>query len=294
MTNGSTHRYTALINPIAGGGAAARRWDDVRGHLPVDSDVTLVETRDRPHAVEAARNAAATGGVVVAVGGDGLVRDVATGVVSADGTMAVVPAGRGNDLVNSLSLPHSAADIGAMLAAGRTRHLDVLDVGGVIVPGNVYVGLDSLSTVIINRNRWLPARLLYRISPYLALARWRPVEYEVVTDAAEPLVMRGHIAVIANSGWYGHGLHIVPSACADDGRLDVLVVGAVPKYRLGAFMRDAQAGTHANWPEVSVVTGTSVTLTADRAVPVCADGDELGELPVTVRLRRGALHLITP
>lgn len=291
---GAAHLYTALVNPIAGGGVAERRWAEVRAGLPADTDVSLIETRDRPHAVDAARAAAADGRVVVAVGGDGLVRDVATGVVAADGTMAIVPAGRGNDLAIALGIPESAADLTAMLSAGVMRDLDVLEANGVIVPGNIYVGLDSLSTVIINRNRWLPARLLYRISPYIALARWRPVEYTVVTDAADPLVMRGHIAVIANSGWYGHGLNIVPSAEIQDARLDVLVVGAVPKYRLGAFMRDAQAGTHAQWPEVSVVTGTSVTLSADRAVPVCADGDELGDLPVTVRLLPGALHLIAP
>ena len=286
--------FTALVNPIAGGGAAMRRWSEVADHLGPDADVEIVLTRDREHAVTSAHKAADAGRVVVAVGGDGLVRDVATGVVAGDGVMAIVPSGRGNDFVQSLGLPGDPSGIASVLTRGVERRLDVLEANGVCVPGNVYAGLDSLSTVIINRNRWLPARVLYRLAPYLALARWRPAAFTLVTDRNDPITLRAHIVVIGNSGRYGHGLQIVPSAVPDDGRIDVLVVGALPKYRLGSFLRDAQAGTHANWSDVTVLTGSTITLSADAAVPVCADGDELGQLPVTVELRAGALRLLTP
>jgi len=289
--------FTALVNPVAGGGAAATLWIEVADALGHGVDVDVVDTRDAAHAVEAARAAAEAGRVVVAVGGDGLVRDAATGVVPAGGVLAIVPAGRGNDFAHRIGLPDDPAALAAVLRDGAERRFDVIDAGGVMVPGNVYAGLDSLSSVIINRNRRLPPKLIYRLAPYLALARWRVPEFRITVDGGETLVRRGHIVVIANSGRYGHGLQIVPSAEPDDGRLDVLVLSAVSRLRLGAFMRDAQVGKHAGWDAATVLTGRSVTVAADRAVPVCADGDELAELgdgPVGAELRPAALRLLVP
>jgi diacylglycerol kinase (ATP) len=289
-----TRAFTALVNPVAGDGVAASRWDAVAAHLPDGVDVEVVRTLHAGHAVEAARHAAVAGRVVVSVGGDGLARDIATGVVAGAGVMAIVPAGRGNDFAQRVGLPDSPEALAAVLLDGVEHPYDVIDAGGVMVPGNVYAGIDSVSSVIINRSRWLPARFIYRLSPYLALARWRIPEFRITVDGVET-VTRGHIVVIGNSGRYGHGLSIVPSAEPDDGRLDVLVVRDVSRLRLSAFMRDAQAGTHADWDEAEVLTGASVTLAANRRVPVCADGDELAELggePVSVQVRPGALRLL--
>ena len=60
------------------------------------------------------------------------------------------------------------------------------------------------------------------------------------------------MVVIANSGRYGHGLHIVPSAVLDDGQLDAMVIGAVPKYKVAAFMSETKTGEHAERPEVQL------------------------------------------
>jgi diacylglycerol kinase (ATP) len=286
--------FTALVNPVSGGGTAALKWAPLAALLQdAGAAVTVVLTRSREHAVEAARQAASSGDVVVAVGGDGLVRDVATGVVAAGGTMAIVPAGRGNDLAAALDLPSGHADLAELLLAGTPRAIDVLEANGVIVPGNVYAGLDAVATKIINDNRRIPAKLLYRVAPVLALARWKPARFTIATDRGSR-TGDGHMVVIANSGRYGHGLHIVPSAVLDDAQLDVMLVGAVAKYKVAAFMNETKKGTHALRPEVQTESATQVTLSADRPVPVCADGDEIGMLPVTVTLHAAALMLLAP
>jgi diacylglycerol kinase family enzyme len=286
--------FTALVNPISGGGHAALKWEPLAERIQrAGADVKVVLTRSQEHAVAAATEAATAGDVVVAVGGDGLVRDVATGVVAALGTMAIVPAGRGNDLARGLDLPSGIAELADLLLNGPVRPIDVLEANGVIVPGNVYAGMDAVATKIINDNRRIPAKLLYRLAPVIALVRWRPAAFTVLAGG-QSTTTTGHQVVIANSGRYGHGLHIVPTAVLDDGLLDVMVVGAVPKYKIAAFMGEAKTGAHAARPEVHLSTATEVTLSADRPVPVCADGDEIGQLPVTVKVRAAALNLIRP
>lgn len=287
-------RFTALINPISGGGHAGELWEPVSRLLRDAGAILTVEhTQSREHAVRVAQRAAALGDVVIAVGGDGLVRDAAGGVVAGKGTLGIVPAGRGNDLARTLGLPEGAAGLADLLLTGPVRRIDVLDVDGVVAPGNVYIGIDSLATRIINGSRWMPALLLYRLAPVRAILTWRPATYTIKADGGTRR-LRAHTVVIANSGAYGHGLRIVPPALLDDGLLDVMTVGAGPRRMIVSFLKQAEHGTHVRRPEVELSTAREVVVDADRPIPVCADGDEIGTLPATVRVRPHALSVIAP
>jgi diacylglycerol kinase family enzyme len=290
----SARAFTALVNPIAGGGRAATLWAPVAVQLAdADADVRVELTRDQAHACSLAATAAAAGRIVVAVGGDGLVRDVAAGAVSGEGTMAILPAGRGNDLARVLQLPTEPSAVTQLLLHAEPVAVDVIDVGGTIVVGNVYCGIDSVANALINDNRWMPARALYRLAPVRAILTWRAARFALTMDGESSSVV-GHSIVVGNSGAYGHGMRIVPSARMDDGHLDVLVVGDGPRRNIVAFMREAQRGTHVHRPEVSVRPAHSVTIDADRPLPVCGDGEQIGSLPVTMRIRPGALRLLMP
>ncbi|MEO6885653.1 MAG: YegS/Rv2252/BmrU family lipid kinase [Jatrophihabitantaceae bacterium] len=292
-------RFTALVNPISGGGRAAQKWAPLAARISASgADVRVELTRSREHAIEAATAAAAAGDVVVAVGGDGLVRDIAGGVVAAaatnpTATMAIVPAGRGNDLARALRLPTDLDALLQMMLNGPARPIDVIDVAGVIVPGNVYAGIDSVANALINSNRWIPGLLLYRLAPIRAIATWHAPTYTITADG-QTRTVRAHTVIIANSGGYGHGLQIVPGAIVDDGLLDVMVVGHGPRRAVASFMRQAKTGRHIQRPEVTLMTAREVTISADRPLPFCGDGDELGQLPKTVTIRPGALNLIAP
>jgi YegS/Rv2252/BmrU family lipid kinase len=286
--------FTALVNPISGGGKAAQKWAPLAAKLnAAGADVRVELTRSREHAVACARTAAAEGRIVVAVGGDGLVRDVAEGTVAAKGTMAIVPAGRGNDLARMLGLPTDVAGLSDLLLHAEPKPLDVIDLNGTIVAGNVYCGIDSVSNAMINNNRRLPAKLVYRLAPVRAVLTWTAPQFTLTLDG-DQTTLRAHMVVIGNSGGYGHGLNIVPSARIDDGLLDVLIVRDGPRRAVASFMREAQRGTHVHRPEVSVQQAREVTIDADRPVPVCGDGEELAALPATMRVRPSALRLIRP
>lgn len=289
-----TRRYTALINPISGGGRAAARWAPVADRLRAAGSVARAElTESHQHAVDLARAAAAAGETVVAVGGDGLVRDVAIGVYGTGAAMGIVPAGRGNDLARHLGLPTDPAGLADVLLTGPERIIDVIEIGDTVVVGNVYAGMDSVSTAIINRLRRLPGRLAYRLGPVLAAITWRAPSFTLTVDG-ETITQRAHIVVLANSGDYGHGLRIVPPASVDNGVLKVLTVDAGPILRLSRFMSEAKTGAHIAHDDVTIRDGREVTLAADRPVPVNGDGDYLGELPATVRIRPAALPVLVP
>ncbi len=279
-------RFTGLVNPIAGSGAAPRIWAGIARDL---ADVQTVRTKSGAHARAVARAAAADGRVVVAVGGDGLVRDVAGGVVEAGGVMGLVPAGRGNDLAAALGITASAT----LLTDGPIRPIDVIRVGDAVVPGNVYCGIDAVASGLINRTRWLPSVLAYRVLPVWAVLRWRAPLFTLDLDGQQRQV-RAHTVVIGNSGRYGHGLHIVPDAVPDDAALDVLVVGESPRWEIIRFLLQARTGRHLSRPEVSVTCAREIRIAADRPIPVYGDGEHIASLPADAHLESKALSLIRP
>jgi YegS/Rv2252/BmrU family lipid kinase len=286
--------FTALVNPISGGGEAAQKWAPLASAITLaGADVRVELTRSREHAVDLATQAASDGRVVVAVGGDGLVRDVAEGAVHAgpESIMGIVPAGRGNDLARVLGLPAAPDALAGVLLQAEPRPMDVVDLDGIIVPGNVYCGIDSTANALLNANRWIPGALLYRIAPVQAVLRWHAAEFTLTLDGVTRTV-RAHSVVVGNSGGYGRGLRIVPSADPFDGHLDVLIVKDGPRRAIVSFMNAAKRGTHVNRPEVEVVTAREVRIEADRPLPVAGDGEDLGQTPASVRIRPAALQML--
>ncbi len=286
--------FTVLANPISGNGTARQRAAALAAELrDAGAPVTVTLTESAEHATRSARAAVDQGRVVVSAGGDGLARDIADAVAPAGAVMGILAAGRGNDLARRLGVPADPAALAALLLTGQARPIDVLECQGVIIPGNLYAGIDSVANAMINANRWAPAALLYRLAPVIAMLRWRAAEYRLVIDGKAHLA-RGHTVVVGNSGGYGHGLDIVPSAIADDGAFDVMIAADLPRWKIATLIKEAETGAHVRRPEVTVQRAREIVIEASRPLPVCADGDYLADLPVTVRLLPAALNLIRP
>jgi diacylglycerol kinase family enzyme len=138
----------------------------------------------------------------------------------------------------------------------------------------------------------MPGALLYRLAPLQAIIAWRPARFELTLDGVEREVT-GHSVVVGNSGAYGRGLRIVPSADPFDGRLDVLLVKDGPKRNIIAFMKEARNGTHVRRGNVEVISAHEVVIAADRELPVCGDGENLTVTTACARIVPAALHMLT-
>jgi diacylglycerol kinase (ATP) len=286
--------FTAILNPISGGGHAPQRWAPVRQQLEREgAAVETVVTRNVRHAKDAAAEAVSQGRTVVAVGGDGLLREIAPEVMEGGGHLGLIPAGRGNGLAAKLSIPDTADMQAQTLLGAPPRAIDVLEVNGRIVLGNAYAGLDSVANIMLNNSR-IPSAVAYQVAPVLAIIRWKPAVFEIDLDGTR-LTCEAHFVVAANTGRYGHGLRIAPDARMDDGLFDLVIVGAgIHKTRVASFMKLAQSGSHVHDPDVQIHRGRDVRFNANRPLPLCFDGDQFGDLPATVTVRPAALWVIAP
>ncbi|WP_144124903.1 diacylglycerol/lipid kinase family protein [Catellatospora sichuanensis] len=286
--------FTAVVGPAARRGLA--RLMPVAQLLRAGGARVRVEyTGGVGQAREVARRCAADGETVLAAGGDGTLRCLGAALAGTDGVLGVVPAGRGNDLARQLGLPSRPEEVASLLLHGEPRRADVLDAGGEIVLGSVYAGVDAAANERANQARFTPAGLVYPLAAARALVGWRPTVYRLTVDGERLTPVRAYSVVVANSGYYGGGLHVAPDAAVDDGLLDVIVLGDASKMLFPLILREMRTGAHVRRPEVTVLRGTTVTVATDRRVPAYADGDPLtvlGEL--RIRALPAALSILAP
>ncbi|MEJ7783866.1 MAG: diacylglycerol kinase family protein [Solirubrobacteraceae bacterium] len=284
-----------LVNPSAGGGKAARVLPQVEAELArLGIASRTATTRSLEHAVELAREGAASGEAVVTLSGDGLIGAVVGALREVPGALlGVLPGGRGNDLARVLGIPPEPVPACAVLVDGEVRDLDIGEVDGHSFIGIASLGFDSVANELANAApSWLGAQA-YTYGALRALLGWKPATFTV--EAGDGIrTVRGWSVAAANSKAYGGGMFVAPDAELDDGLLDLVLSSESSKLKFLRVLPKVFKGEHIHESNVSVFRAESVRITADRPFTVYADGDPIGELPVTIRAVPRALKVLCP
>ena len=284
-----------IVNPSAGGGRAESLVPEVESALRAAG----IESRtERTHSIEHARELAqiARDGSMLAItlGGDGLVGCVAGVLAGSDAVLGVLPGGRGNDFARGLGIPKEIGPACDVVLEGSERLIDVGDAGGRPFIGIASCGFDSEANRIANKTKLLTGDLVYAYGALRALASWKPARFEIELDGREVLSFSGYSVAAANSKAYGGGMFVAPDAELDDGLLDVVMTGRATRRRFVMDLPKVFEGRHVDSPAVKIVRAGSVRVSADRPFTMYADGDPIGDLPLTVRARHRALRVMAP
>jgi YegS/Rv2252/BmrU family lipid kinase len=230
----------------------------------------------------------------VTLSGDGLVGCVAGALSGRPGAvMGVLPGGRGNDFARVAGIPRDPVAACAVLAHGVPRPVDLGDVDGRPFVGIASLGFDSDANRIANA---APARLgalVYAYGALRALIGWRHAAFTVTVDGARR-ELEGWSVAVANTRAYGGGMLLAPDAAYDDGLLDVVLSSRTSRLAFLRTLPKVFRGTHVQDPRIEVLRGREVRVQADRPFVVYADGDPIGELPVTITCRPGAIRVLLP
>jgi YegS/Rv2252/BmrU family lipid kinase len=290
-----TRRHLLLVNPSAGGGRVHELLPQVEAALgEAGVEYRIVSTRGVEHARREAGSAAEADEVPVVMSGDGLVGQVGGELAGTGVPMGIIPGGRGNDLARVLGIPTDPPGAAAVLAAGSTREIDVGEVNGRRFLGIASCGFDSDANRIANEARFVRGNLVYLYAALRALYAWKPATFTLLVDGERKQVT-GYTVAVANNKAYGGGMYAAPNAELDDGLLDVVVCERTSRFTfVFRVLPRVFKGTHVELPYVHELRAREVMVSADRPFAMYADGDPVGDLPVTVRVRPGALTVLVP
>lgn len=180
-------------------------------------------TEHTRHAFTLAGEAIAAGcELVVAVGGDGTMNEVATALVATPAILGLIPAGSGDGLGRHLGLHGSLRHALHVLDHGR---IQLIDTG--VADGHAFFCAAGLGfeAEIAQRFNQLRRRgfLRYLLTSAQALRTWRSPEYRI-SCAGYQTTRRVFTLVVANASQYGNNARIAPRAQVNDGELDLCVV----------------------------------------------------------------------
>lgn len=289
-----SRRFALIVNPLAAGGRSQRCLPEATRELTLaGAEHRVVMPGSLAEACREAAAAGANGETVVALGGDGLVGPIAGALRGADTALAIVPAGRGNDLARVLGIPSDPRAAARLAVEAAERRIDVAAVNGCPYVGIASLGFDSDANRLANESRLVRGNLVYVYAALRALAGWRHATFRVTVDGMRHEVT-GYSVAVANSKAYGGGMWLVPHAQLDDGRLDVLMLEQHSKLKALVHIPRVFKGTHGDDPLTHFLSGERIEIEADRDFVVYADGDPIGELPATVTVEHGVLRLVAP
>ena len=288
--------WALVINPVSGQGKGAQIGTHVAGYLNSRGiKYEIIIGRNGIDQVDLLqrfleRNPEFSG--VIAVGGDGLLHLVLQKITPAQVPLAVIPAGTGNDFVRTLGW--SLDDVDAILEAVLSKKPASVDLG--VVDGEWFAailstGFDSIVNEKANTMSWPKGPNKYNVAIAIELPRFAPRHYEIVLDD-RTISTQAMLIAVANGRSYGGGMLVCPHAEITDGYFDVMVLHPVSKLEFIKVFPRVFKGTHITHPAVEIVRSKSVKITADAVA--YADGERIGQLPVSAQCMPGALMTWLP
>jgi diacylglycerol kinase (ATP) len=241
--------------------------------------------------------------LVVAVGGDGTVKDVIDGIVGSGVPLALLQGGTGNALAHRLKIPVEIEAAVALMVGEST--LQDLDLGRVVCEAQPetsqrFVLRSSIGlqhTIMETASRELKDRfgnLAYIMASLQSLTsgEMTPVTYQLAIDG-EAIEAQGVTCMIANSAAVGgsNSFEFAPNVDPSDGLLDVFVFGTDLPSVIAAIT-SALNGDEAAFPQRW--KGREITVNTDSKQDILLDGEKFGTPPFTASVEAGALKVLVP
>ena len=284
-------RALLIVNPAAG----KRHAEDgdlaecVKLLTASGFDLDVRETgTDGPTSADLAKTGMAEGfRVVIVAGGDGTVAPAAIALLQTEVTLGILPFGSYMNIANGLGIPLKPIDAARVIAERKVKRSDVGEAAGKVFFETCGIGIDADmfgAARLAERGQWRPA--LRRIV-WWATANTHSVEITVDGKTERHRVLQ---VLIVNSPYYGWALPIVPNADMTDGELDVAIFPRKGRLQLLGWMAKIwRTGRPGRPPRV--LRGKVIEIASEEGVPVHADGQIAGRLPVIARCCEGALRV---
>jgi len=308
-------RTVFVVNPAGAGGRLGKIWpkaaDIIRSEF---GDFEVAETAGPLDAVRLAREAIAGGAqMVVAVGGDGTINEVANGFFPEDGAASIdpevvfglLPFGTGGDFRKTFSLDRDVATNARRLRGPESRPLDVGRVLSVGPDGaelkrwfvNIAsFGMSGEVVAMVNESsKALGGKVTFLWCTVRGLVGYKNPTVRLIHDGGEPEEATINTVAVCNGRFFGGGMHIGPMAKPDDGRLERVTIGDASLFDLVRYNSKLYAGKLTGVPLV-----THETVERLRAEPVGAgivkvevEGESAGQLPADFEIHPGAIRIHT-
>jgi diacylglycerol kinase (ATP) len=246
------------------------------------------------HASEIAEEAANKNfDVIVAVGGDGTINEIASKVMQQNKILGVLPFGSGNGLARFLKIPMNTVRAIKIINNCKVSVIDTATFNEKSFFNMAGMGFDAhISSVFAgNKGRGLSGYMKLGLKEVLS---YKPQTYRIVIDGREYL-RKAFVISVANSSQYGNNAHIAPTASVTDGLLDVCIIKEFPMYKLPVLAYEMLSAKTDRSQLVEIIKGKNIHISRVKEDAIHIDGEPffMGT-EIVVNVKPLSLNIITP
>ena len=267
------------------------------------------ETHHSGHAKDLTKRAFDEGAErVIAVGGDGLLNEVANGFMQCNdkikfsSAVGVFPKGTGNDFSKTIGVNADLLKLKDLLAKSPTpldlchmhylneqrqsTHRHYINIADIGIGGYVSQRVNKSSKI-------LGANLSYAKS---IITTFLTYKHRKVKITADNFSWEGKILllVMANGKFFGSGMCIAPQAVPDDGLLQLVLLGNVSLFDYFKYLGAVRRGEIIDHPEVTYLQSKKCKIETIEECTIDMDGEFVGYGPVEVEVRHKVLPFLMP
>ncbi len=288
-------RCMMIVNPASGTVSKHRIIPHVCRRLDkLGVDYTVTPTRYPGHAKEIAESAAADGyDVVIAVGGDGTVNEVASGLIGSNTALAIIPTGSGNGLARHLGIPVDVDSSIRVIAKNNIIEADYGTANSRPFFCTFGVGFDAAVSERCARQK-RRGMLMYLKNTFNEYINFSPEEY-IIEANGQVITDRAFLVVVCNASQYGNNAFVAPEASVTDGELDITIVHAGNVISQAFVGVDMLTGLIGKNTLVETIRTRSAVIRRKNSGAAHLDGDAV-EMPTDIEIKchKGRLKVFAP
>ncbi|MBO4307922.1 MAG: diacylglycerol kinase family lipid kinase [Bacteroidales bacterium] len=285
-----------IVNPISGIGKQKKIEEILQKYI----DHTLINytvkyTEYIHHGKDIAKEAVEQGyyDAIVAVGGDGSVNDVVSGMIGSHVALGIIPCGSGNGLARNLKIPLTPIHAIEVLNHLKVAEIDTIVVNNRVVASIAGIGFDALVAKRMKeaKVRGLQAYAKIIINDY---PTYKEHLFRMNIDGRE-VERKAWFVSFANSNQFGYNTTIAPLAKLDDGLIDVCIVDRIPLLHLPLtapllYLNHFELSQHVEYYKAREVT---VYNNDEEWVNIDGEGEKLGKELHFINTRK-SLKVLVP
>jgi len=272
-------RAMVLYNPISGRGIACQLAGEIsKALLQAQVDVEFLPTQAGDPTEWLTPKLQTKPDAVVAVGGDGTIRHVASALVDSGIPVYHAASGTENLFAKSMSMSSAPVDVIPAILAGKSSAIDTATANGSFMLLMASVGFDAEVVSDLASCRGMSITHFSYVMPCIRqFLSWNPPVISIQVEGKDMVTQQRGWAVIANSNAYARGLNPAKDADIADGLLDVVFLPMTGRFRFLQWVRRLQGGTHLQHPEAMCLRGARVQVQTQSSASWQIDGDPVGE-----------------
>ncbi len=298
-------RAQLIVNPAAGMHYTEGLVETVARYLGDHGwDVAIRRTLGRGDGITYAREAASANmDVAIAMGGDGTLGEVASGLAHTDCKLGLIPMGTGNVWAHMVGIPtwsvrnkNAVLEAARVLVEGQTRQVDMGQSGDRYFMLWSGIGFDAQVVQEVERRRTLRksvGNLADLVAAFVVGASLRGTRTTVVLDG-KAMRQRIIFALVCNAQLYGRAFRVAPQARLDDGVLDVFLFKGGSMLDALRHAASVLVNLHAKDPKIEYHRAQQIDIHSEHPLPLHLDGDPAGATPAHISVAHRAIAVIFP